>query len=187
MTILARQLGHLPQRDWTSMRQCQPGHAFWNCNELLLWTVPSESASFLRCFPCTNKFVFLHTFCDYKHLFSSFESVFGWLRGATVFLSLPSEQNTSCHLLTVVCEKAFDPTTCTFLCVCLCVWNISVPSTSFSRAKTWKRSLCLLKFSIFRQSANSWFKWRRINQWRMTRITYWFQLSTGEIWHFLHI
>ena len=50
------------------------------------------------------------------------------------------------------CEDVLDPTT-----FAKSTRIFSAPSPSFSRAKTWKRLLCLLKCSIFSQSANGWF------------------------------
>ena len=121
-----------------------------------------------------------------------FETVFRQLPGVTVFLSLSSGQNKACHLLMVACEEAMDTTTVT-----TSLWIFSVLSPSLSRAKknkqkkqtkqAWKRSLCLLKCSILTQSANGWFKRRHINQWRVTRITYWLELVADERWHFLHM
>ena len=62
--------------------------------------LPSHFLWLPMLFPCLRLYNF----------FSLFEAVFGWLRRMAVFLPLSLEWNKACHLLTVACDAALNPT-----------------------------------------------------------------------------
>ena len=144
----------------------------WRLSWRILWTVRSESAGFedISHVQIRGTVFTLSTPADtyflvWDHLSATKRC------DSFLLLSLSLEQDKSCHLLMVACKEALDHATFT-----KSLWIFSVPSPSFSCARTWKCSLRLLICSIFSQCVNDWFKWCHINKRHMTRVTYWLEL-----------